>query len=227
METTTLEDLQQRLRAEVSRSLSPGHGSNQSDSEFYLLARVQRQLYMANDWPNLVREETVSLSAGTRYITTLSTLNYDQINGMWVRYGDTWAPLQYGIGPDQYTAYDSAADERSFPIQRYRYDAGQPGIEVWPIPDQTASVMVRGQKALGNLKDLSDTTTLDADLIVLYAAAEIAASDEHPKAALLLNMAQSHLRALRKNLTSDKKPITDLNGHERKPRARPYLDFIP
>lgn len=224
--TATVREMLDDLRAEIGASMSGNFNISVQDAHIAKMRRVQRELYAANDWPDLVMEEQATVSAGDQYLPALTYLDYEQINEVWCRSGGSWTPMCYGIGPREYNQYNPADDDRSFPVQRYRYDASQPGIEIWPLPNQSATFLLHGQRGLAPLREVTDSSTLDHTLIVLFTAADILASLKKEDASLKIQQAQNYLRSLRKNLISHKRRVTGLtNGPTVAPRA--YLDYIP
>jgi hypothetical protein len=84
----------------------------------------------------------------------------------WVGIQDSrnaWSPLIQGIPPQSYTMV-------SKPWRPARYEINQ-AIEVYPAPDQTYWLWVKGHFGLSKFTALSDTTTLDPELIFLHALA--------------------------------------------------------
>lgn len=227
MAQMTLKDMLEALRAEVRASLAPTHNIQGDETDYYLLRRTQEELYKAHDWPNLIVEERVTVTSGSRYVTDISLVDPEQINEIWTAYGSDWHPVHYGIEIAAYNSYDPESTETGFPILKYRYDHINGGLEIWPKPSQDTTLLVRGQAQLEPLKDPDDKSTLDGTLIVLFAAADLLAHWSREDAALKLQKAGAHLRSIRRNLSSNKKRVTSLTGSNRPMRLRPGLDYIP
>lgn len=226
MPRATLEDMAEELRAEISASLSPGHGLNQQETHYYKLRRTERELYLAFDWPDLVIEERVPVTAGDQYAGPFTNINVEQINEVWTAYGSDWQKLEYGFTPEDYSVYDPASGERSYPITKYRHVPAEEKIELWPLPNQNTTLIIRGPKKLGTLRNPSDTSTLDGTLIVLFTAADILSAWDPNEAQTKAQKAASYLRMLRSNLSSDRTRITSLTPTSY-PRPRQGLDYIP
>lgn len=223
-----LSEMITNLRAEVGHSLVAAHGVNLEDTLKYTLQRVQRELYLSHDWPELTADEKVAFTADNRYLTNPTYINYTRINRMWCAEGTEWCPMEHGIDPAHYSLYKSETPAvTSFPILRYKYDPIQDAIELWPVPSQNGNVLVRGTKKLDVLVDSADTSTLDGDLIVLYAAADVLAHQRSEDAALKLQKAQSYLASMRRNQGSQKRGPIALNPATGGRRPRPGIDFIP
>jgi len=84
----------------------------------------------------------------------------------WAGIQDTrnvWYPLIQGIPPQLYTMIDK-------PWRPARYDIKQ-SIEVYPAPDQTYWMWMRGHFGLRSFTADTDLTTLDSELVFLWALA--------------------------------------------------------
>lgn len=224
-----LKDMIEALRAEIGASLSPGHNISQDSTHRYVLSRVQRELYLNYDWTHLLTEERVTVSAGERYTPALTLVDYEQINEVWCSYGSEWIKLGFDFGPEHYSAYDPQSGDRGYPVLRYRPYFPNEAVELWPIPSQDVTLIVKGQRALTPLKSPDDMSVLDGTLIVLFAAADIMADLDRDDAARKSAKATAYLRAVRANLQSHKKRVTSLIPDRNPPleRLRPGLDYIP
>lgn len=95
----------------------------------------------------------------------------------WVGIQDTrnvWYPMIEGIPPQLYTMITK-------PWRPARYDIRQ-GIEIYPAPDQTYFLWVRGHFGLLSFVNDTDTTTIDSELVFLHALANCKAHYGHPDA---------------------------------------------
>jgi hypothetical protein len=84
----------------------------------------------------------------------------------WAGIQDTrnvWYPLIQGIPPQLYTMITK-------PWRPARYDIRQ-AIELYPAPDQTYWLWVKGHFGLTSFVNPTDTTTLDSELVFLHALA--------------------------------------------------------
>lgn len=85
---------------------------------------------------------------------------------VWAGIQDTrnvWYPLIKGIPPQLYTMITK-------PWRPARYDIRQ-GIEIYPAPDQTYWLWIRGHFGLMSFTQDSDQTTIDSELVYLHALA--------------------------------------------------------
>jgi hypothetical protein len=189
------------LRAEVRRSPNVSVGVDDVEILKALLQRTQETLYDEYDWPFLRRVfPKMMLSAGQRYYDFPDEMNFDRLEKVVCWYGGMPKPIERGIGFDDYLIFDSDIGTRSNPLLKWdiRDVEGAEQIEAWPIPaDSQQSLQFIGIRKLGRLVDGNDTVDLDDQLIVLFAAAEILASQEAPDAKLKMAAAQARFARLK------------------------------
>lgn len=199
MATKTLLALVADLRAELLQSVNSAHGVNLLPAHKVILARVQDQLWLDHSWAHLRTDRDVDLAAGQRYYDLPTDMDMDRIEDVQVKWSGRWHPLRRGIEPTaQYNAFDSDTDVRAEPAMHWApYGTGQ--FEVWPIPvsDGLQTVRFRGIRVLNPLVDDADVCELDARLIVLTAASELAADAKSPRAASLAAAAKAMYAKLR------------------------------
>lgn len=183
-----------QLRSDLGRSSNVAVGVDDAQILTHTLQRTQETLYDDYDWPHLrIDTGALPLNAGQRYYDLPDNLNFDRIESAWLRDSGLPQPFVRGIDPSLYAAYDSEADVRSSPPQRWDIrnvdDAEQ--VEVWPIPsDSSCSMQFIGIRKLRPLIDGSDVTDIDDRLIVLFAAAELLDKQEQGSGRLKLSQAQ-------------------------------------
>lgn len=105
----------------------------------------------------------------------------------WVGVQDTrnvWYPLIEGIPPQLYTMLTK-------PWRPARYTIRQ-GIEIYPAPDQTYWLWFRAHFGLMVFADDDDITTLDSELVYLYALGRAKAHYGHPDANDIVSQANSY-----------------------------------
>lgn len=229
----TLLSLLQRLRSELRQSPNPAHQSSMRDTHVQMLQRVQEDLWERHDWSHLRVRRRIALQAGQRYYdargATLEDgsggqdLAMDRVELVWVRYGEDWICLQYGIDAPHYAARDSDLDDRDWPVLRWRqYEDDQ--IEIWPVPaDNADPTTLDGMLRLEGIRKLrpfvadDDRADLDDRLIVLYAAADL--ENDPQRAAKKLAAA----RDLERSLTANQSKVKSfkLFGAGRSPDGRP------
>jgi hypothetical protein len=204
----TVTELLDDLRAETRQSLNVSHNRQIRDTQLYLLQSEQERLWTDFDWPHLRVERYLKLAEGQRFYEP-PDLAIDRIEKIEVKYGATWVPLVVGIGAQQYNAWDSTEDQRSWPVERWRiYEDEQ--VEVWPIPSQNGDdteategwLKFTGIRQLNPLVDDSDRCDLDARLIVLFAAVQMLTDDGKKAAAeVKLAAANAHYARLKSRLS--------------------------
>jgi hypothetical protein len=201
---TQLVTLVSMFRDEVGMSSNVGQGVNVIESIKGLLRRTQNRLYEDNDWPFMVKDVSEALVTDGRYYTFDATINFDRIIKADVKYSDSWRPLQYGIGVEQYNAQDSDDGVTNDPALCWQH-YGVNQYEVWPVPasnDQT--IRFRAYRKLSALVADSDTADLDDNLIVLYAAAEWCLKNGSADAEAKQAAAQNHYKNLKGNANKQK-----------------------
>lgn len=192
----TLASLLNDLRAETNRSLTPAHGAGEADHLKYLLRRTQQRIAEDNAWPHLTVNRDITFGIGQRYAAYPADLPFDAIDSVHVKVGSRWQPVVSGIGPVEFSTYDSEAAITGYPVLRWQHDPDTNSIEAWPVPNQTSILRLRGRRTLRPLINDADQCDLDSNLIVMFAAAEMLARSKGEDAALKLQTAQRLLRSL-------------------------------
>lgn len=200
-----------QLRAETGRSQDVSVGVDEVENLKVIIQRTQETLYEEYEWPHMRVQKTISLSAGQRHYDLPTGLNFDRIQDVKLKYNNVYVDLERGITFDDYSIYDSnaATPERSFPTLKWdiRDTGSGEQVEVWPIPNQSASLYMFGTKNLSDLIQDSDTADLDDRLIVLFAAAEILARQKSADAKIKLSQAERRLTMLRRNSQAGSKTV--------------------
>lgn len=112
-----------------------------------------------------------------------------KISGVYVEdLNGQWLPLIAGIPPVYYTM-------ASFNGLPQRYEIRQ-CIEVLPAPSTTYTLWVKGHFGLNRFTEDSDTTTLDSELVFLWALANAKNHYGQPDAQDVAMQAQAYLREL-------------------------------
>lgn len=199
---TSLGELVAMLKAETGRSMKVSAGVDETDALKHLLARQQRALYAAFDWPHLRVMTYKPLVAGQRYYDMPADLNVDRVEAVALWWNGHPHEVERGIGFAEYASHDSDADERCDPVRRWdvRWTGFGTQVEVWPIPASNGMRLHwRGIRPLRPLVAESDTADLDDDLLVLFAAAKLLARQGSKDAPEAMNLAQAHFATLRGN----------------------------
>lgn len=160
------------------------------------LQDAQRQQYMRYPALRTERWWEIPLTTLTRfYVPTgygtgalATALNYRKLT--WAGIEDengAWHPISQGIPPAAFTV-ESPGLPTHFEIREQ--------VEVWPPPDRAATLWIKGHFGLTRFSEDTDTTTIDDDLVFLFALANAKAHRGHPDAGNYATMATSLLRSL-------------------------------
>lgn len=202
----SLGTLIQSLRRELKIAESPSLGRNTRETHAYYLRKTQQRLHAEFTWPFMRIYRDVVMQAGQRYYAFPADIDPQDVISAKVSYGSSWAPLEYGITPQDYNARNSDLDQRNDPIVKWNLfrDPTTNGdmFEAWPIPASNGGSTVRfhGIKLLGSLIADADVCDLDDLLIVLYAAAELVPDKEKK---LKLEEAAAHKMSLKSRFSKD------------------------
>lgn len=172
---TTLGQLVNDLRIEVGLDPNPALSMNVDAQLRQKLRMEQERLYDEFDWPFLRITFDLPLQAGERYYDVPATLNLERIEKVDYQWAGKWYPVNRHIGTDQYNIYDSDADLRIEPAERWDVKDTGSGeqIEVWPIPPGDGNLLrFTGIRKLAPLLNDPDRADLDDQVLVLFAAAE-------------------------------------------------------
>lgn len=216
----TLGELLVDLRAELGQSLNPAQATQVEPAHRVKLQRVQRTLWQNFAWPHLRTRWDLTLAAEQRYYDLPDTppgLDLERVETVHVFWSGDWLPVDRGITPDHYNAYDPENDETSDPVTRW--DTRPDGqIEVWPLPAGDDMILrFEGIRALAAFVDTDDLCDLDRDLLVLTAAAEVAKDKD--MAQRFAARAQALYAKLTGNATNSGGRVFRLGGDTR-PRGR-------
>lgn len=215
------------VRAECGYSVDTETMVNSRSQMRHLINRIESTLYDDFAWPFAVTTVDETLFQGQRYYSFDATLDFERVEKVWWRDGGDWIPVEYGITPDLYNIHDSDVAEEASPVRRWQhYDTDQ--YEVWPIPDSnTAALKMRGRRKLVPMVDDADTSTLDGNLLVLFAAAHQLAADKREDAQVKMAEARQLYNRLRAQAGSSKRrPFILGGGADKAPIFRPGIDYI-
>lgn len=221
---TTLGELVDMLRAEIGDSTNPALGTDQLPAYQQKLRRWQEALYLDNNWQHMFSRSDKVVEAGQRYVDIPAGIDMERLTKAQVRWNDYWVDIRHGITGDDYSVYDSDANERMDPIQRWQIldVSGDLQFEVWPLPATEATIRFEGYRRLSPLIANDDTADLDDNLIVLFAAAEILARQGAKEADAVQNAANAHLSALKRRGNAGPKAEPIIMG-----KSQPRNSFGP
>ena len=240
----SLDRLRKELRAETGQSLNYLlHGVQSQESQDMILDRQQRELWDAYQWPHLRIWKDVTLAKGQADYNYPTELPFDQISRIALAQSGTsrWQNLTYGIAP---TDIPPGGAPGGVPKQwgnKVSFTSGVTNavgmmFTLLPVPDQEGMVIrLSGQAPCTSLVSDTSMCIIDSKCIVLFAAAEILATQKSESAALKLTKAQNQLRKTLINQGADKRASYNMGGtHKRVDHlaVRPYagvagIDYIP
>jgi hypothetical protein len=207
--TQTLLEMVSNLRAEAGHSLSVAQGVNTESTLKYLLKRTQEELWTAFVWPELALRDDRTLSPGVYLYAYGVDLKFDAIREAWSA-SDTssqWSQVAYGISEDKLQAGTALNTSRGDPVQNWE-PAGGVQFRVWPTPDTATFLRFKGNRELNPLVANTDSCTLDATVVILFAASELLARSKAEDAPNKLQKAQRHLTRLLGNQISGKNKMS-------------------
>jgi hypothetical protein len=259
----TLLELRRELRAETGTSLNPAQGTQAQETIDILLARQQRELWDAYNWQHLKIWTDLPLVGGQAVYSYPKEMLFDQIvrvliaqvsredtfDPQKITAASSWVPLTYGIkahmmqlGPTHYgkpSRWSNLASVNIAGTAPITNPVGQFQLLPVPIddvahPKQGFMLRFEGQAPLSPLIAPTDSCILDSKAIVLFAAAEVLATQKSEAAPMKLTKAQNYLRRLLSDQGADKRDNYNMGGIQRggfdpdkSARRVPYLDYIP
>lgn len=111
----------------------------------------------------------------------LSWVGVEDLNGAWL-------PLINGIPPSFYTGITMESIPQRYEIRQC--------IEVFPVPDAAYKLRIKGHYLLQPFTEDGDQTTIDSELVFLWALATAKAHYGHPDANNIASMANDYLGRL-------------------------------
>jgi hypothetical protein len=241
----TLDTLRKELRAETGQSINYLlHGTQSQQSQDMVLDRQQRELWDAYQWQHLRIWRDMTLLSGQADYNYPVELPYDQISRINLALSSTgrWQTLSNGINA---TDVPPSGPPAGTPQQwANKVSINSSGVinpngmmfTLLPVPNQEGMIIrINGQAPCTSLVTDTSQCIIDSKAIVLFAAAEILATQKSESAALKLTKAQNYLRKLLINNGADKRASFNMGGtHKRVDHLahRPYsgvagIDYIP
>jgi hypothetical protein len=170
------------LRSDLGRSSSVAVGVDDVTRLKHELNKAYETLASKHDWSHLRKTfAKIPLSQGQQYYSFPSDLDFGRIEGAWVWWSDLPQPIERGITPTDYLAFDSTNDQRSDPAQKWdvRWTGSSEQIEIWPIPSTNdQDLQFLGQRKVTRLVNDIDICLLDDWLVVLWAAVNLVKEDD-------------------------------------------------
>lgn len=231
----TLANLRRDLRAETGQSLNMAQGVQSQATQDNQLDRQQRELWDAYDWPHLAYWVNVPASQSQSLYDYPQSMPFDQVNRIyWQAINTTkWRELAYGI-----RAFDPlpGTPQTGTPMRwgnvasvdsttNLTNPIGQ--VEILPKPSTNGTLRFEGSAPCNPLVADDDICVLDSKVIVLFAAAEILATQKVEAAQLKLLKAQTYLRRLLANQGADKRHNYNMGGSRRFSRTGEPWAAVP
>jgi hypothetical protein len=233
----TMLELRRLLRAETGQSVNPAQGVQAQAAQDVQIERQQRELWDAYDWPHLRFWFDKSVSAGQSAFAYPAEMGYDQINRVyWSATGESnWKMLAYGIRafdshPNAVTTGTPTRWSNAVEVSINGITDPAGSLLLHPVPDHDGLLRFEGQAPLNPLVNDTDKCVIDSTAIILFAAAEVLATQKAEVAQMKLQKAQNYLRKLLSNNGAEKRGNYNMGGSMRSSsQSRPvaYIDYIP
>lgn len=220
-----LAQLRKEVLLEAGYSVDPGHAAVHKEYVDQLLRRTERMLAREFDWQASKIETLVIVAANAATVSLPPLIDFTDIDSVSVLYSQAWLPVTHGIGPQERSIY--TAGDRITPITRWEvHYPGTSTFEVWPVGEVEQTLRFVGMRKIGGFIDDTDACFIDADVLVMYAAAEMLARDKKSDADFKLDRARRYAQHLVKAQGSTKAaPVSQ--GQRSQTGPRPYLDYMP
>ena len=196
----TFGSIVEMARSEARLSSNSSRGIDHLDHVKQLVKRIAQSLADDFEWEHLnlnrdYNESRVMLQAGQRLYDFPTDLNVQTIGGMWLKWGNIWRRVDYGIDFANYSGLDPDNCARADPVLRWDF-RDQSQFEVWPVPASNGDaaapysnwVGFEGQKKATVYTQDSDRCDMDDIVVALFTAGELLAENGQ-KAASDLKMA--------------------------------------
>lgn len=227
---TTLEEIVEMARDEARLSSATSKGIDHLNHIKRVIRRHYQLLCDGYDWEHLriTREDAgKDMAAGQRYYDFPAELNLIKALRAWHFWGGQWRPLSHGITPAHYSIFDSDADARTDPVDRWDF-YGDSQFEVWPLPaSASGEVRFEGTKLITPLTSDEARADMDDILLSLLTASTLLNENEQTAAANeRLSAANSRLAQLRAGL-SDRSSVCIGMGNAygaRRPRTITHVN---
>lgn len=148
----------------------------------------QVQVYRAHDWKHLKTWEDVTLGANQRWLDYPELANTERVYMIQVFEGGRPITLTKGIDPERYL-------EDEVPMVPDCYEC-KAQIEFYPVNDVLRTVRIHYIKELGRFTLDDDRTTVDPDLLMLHALANLKAHYRQPDAEMYAGQVDNLMTSL-------------------------------
>ena len=202
-----------RLREYTRSDASFKQGAGVLPYDKALIKSQQRILYLNYAWPHLRVRVQKPLVAGSYKYDLPSGIDSSRITSFHVSKADGYYyELDKGIDTHDFNLYDTLQDERlDRPYKwdwEYDHATNKSMFTVWPIPDNSDyTAHIQGLKPLGTFERDTDYSTLDGELLVLYAVAAAKQAANAKDAGVWASQASNYLSQLKSGAEGGTTPI--------------------
>lgn len=211
----TFGQIVEMARNEARLSTNTSRGVDHLDHVQQLVKRHYQMLAEDFDWEHLQLKRDydiarVQLQAGSRYYSFPSAVNPQKITAMWLKWGNIWRKVDYGIKLSNYSGLDPDNGSRADPVLRWDFRDGT-GFEVWPVPASNGDadapysnwVAFEGQKQVEQFVSNNNRADIDDHLIALNVAGELLAENGQKAASdAKIAAAQRRMKQMRGGLAN-------------------------
>jgi hypothetical protein len=210
MQTDTLANLVEMVRAEAGHALSPAQGLNTEQTIKKTIIRVERELWTAFEWPTLMVREQIPVQRHQFRIAYGPTLKYEQVRqAYWCDAGGSrFLPMTYGI-PEEGIKPDGTNNTEASDAHNWEDDGADDSLfRIYPTPSQNGYVRFKGMRPLNKMVNDDDVCTLDSVAIAMRTAAEMLTRAKSQDAELKMQGFQRHIQKLLANAVSNKAKVS-------------------
>jgi hypothetical protein len=233
---SSLRQVIEMAREEARLSTNTSRGTDHLASVRRKIKRHYEMLADEHDWQHLTLVEAdaiKALSAGERYYDFPVALNPNKVGDhTYYRMGSTagWIEMDYGIGPDDYSGFDSSAGDRSDPALKWQMVSTAEGVlqfEVWPVPsDNSAQIRFTGQRKVRALVDDDSLLDLDDVMISLFVASELLQESKQPDAEAKARAASARLLQQKSSMNSKQRIRVGMNDPNTRPSRGHSIIYV-
>lgn len=227
MAVATLAQLITAVRAEAGHALTATQGLNAVETLKYLITRTEYELWTAFQWPTLTIREDIPIQKGQYVYTYPADMGFDQIRQVYWAHANSseWRTVDFGI-PEDCIAVGGGNSTQGSDAQLWDVE-DDVSFRIWPTPNATGFIRLKGMYPLNPMVDDTDYCTLDPTLITLFVSAELLTRAKAMDAQSKDQKAQRHLKELLGNKISAKNKVSTLGATRRHNNGlRPGIDYI-
>lgn len=233
----TLAEAIEAVRHEAGQSADLAHGDADRAAIIHKINRVQKQLAAQFDWPRRAQRAQVTVPAGDNAAELPDPFRFENIERVALPLdGGALAVLAYGIGAEHLAARPWTDVTARHPV-RWQVEpvgdgtvpaAARDRLQIWPACTQDVTLTLEGDGQLARVQRDNDLLAFDLDLVALFVAAEVLASQDDKTASAKMQMAEELRRALLSRQQARQGGAFVLgSGGWPVPRSRPGIDYIP